>query len=142
MARSGATLSLNILQRKNATSITLSPERLLHFEPTRTLAAEVKKRAGLREPLRPLVANRADRGTLPRLRYVNWLPRRMHDALPFAGHALDATWSATPSRVLKTKRARVRVKKLAGCDPVNTRRGETVTLQATNEERSPVLAAG
>src|SRR4029077_20420902 len=36
---SGATLSLNILHRKNATSITLLPEHLLPFERTRTLAA-------------------------------------------------------------------------------------------------------
>ena len=35
--------------------------------------------------------------------------------------------------------SRVRVKKLAACDPDA---GETVTLQATNEERSPVPAAG
>jgi hypothetical protein len=37
--RSGATLSLNILHRKNGTSITLLPEHLLHFERTRTWAA-------------------------------------------------------------------------------------------------------
>ena len=36
--------------RKNATSITLSPERLLHFEPTRTLAAEVKNARGCVSP--------------------------------------------------------------------------------------------
>ena len=41
MVRSGATLSLNIPYRKNATSITSSPEHLLHFERTRTLVAGI-----------------------------------------------------------------------------------------------------
>ena len=41
MVRSGAILSLNIPYRKNATSITSSPEHLLHFERTRTLVAGI-----------------------------------------------------------------------------------------------------
>ena len=41
MGRSGAILSLNIPYRKNATSITSSPEHLLHFERTRTLVAGI-----------------------------------------------------------------------------------------------------
>jgi hypothetical protein len=142
MARSGATLSLNILHRKNATSITLSPERRLHFEPTRTLAAEVKKRAGLHEPLIDRWS-RTEQIAQSRQRTVNWLPRRIHEVPPFAGHALDADVEWTPKDLAKPRRrAPVRVKKLSACDPVHVQRGETVTLQATSEDRSPVPAAG
>ena len=76
----------------------------------------------------------------------------MHDAPPFAGHALDADVECVPSlkTLLKWEKGSTNApQKIGGVTSarqeiggVRPRCGETVTLQATNEERSPVPAAG